>query len=86
MTFHSLRSLALGAVTLAALAPAAFAASNSDYENCISRDKPNNGGLSCEVLRDKGTIETNAFAVQADTMDGKKPVYLFDTWPGKSTK
>jgi hypothetical protein len=80
------RTLALSAVTLAVLAPAAFASSNSEYQNCISRDKPNNGGISCEQLRDKDESMSYGFKAQADTMEGKKPVYLFDTWTGKSTK
>ena len=78
------RTLALSAVTLALLSPAAFAGTESDYQSCINRDKPNNGGISCEQLRDMSEQSTFGITVQADAMEGKKPAYLLDTWPGKS--
>jgi hypothetical protein len=82
----NVRTLALATLTAVLLAPSAFAGSDYEYRKCLSKDMANNGGLSCETLRDKDMIDTNAFAVQADAMEGKKSVYLFDTWPGKSTK
>lgn len=78
------RTLALSAVTLALLSPAAFAGTESDYQSCINRDKPHNGGVSCEQLRDMSEQTSFGVKVQADAVDGKKMVHLFDTWPGKS--
>lgn len=82
----NVRALALATLATVILAPSAFAGSNYEYRKCLSKDMANNGGLSCEILRDKDMTDTSAFAIQADTMEGKKAVYLFDTWPGKSTK
>ena len=80
----NIRSIALGALVLSVLAPAAFAASSSD-DSWLYRDKPNSGGALLTV--DKSDYNAGSDTAAFEAFEGEVKTYkgpAGDYWPGKS--
>lgn len=80
----NIRSIALGALVLSVLAPAAFAASSTD-NSWLYRDKANSGGALLTVDKSDTAAASDTAAFEA--FEGEVKTFtapVGDYWPGKS--